>query len=210
MFLRQGRVEWGRYLSDRTQPGARSATLSRRASHPRIGKLASRSAVQAHGRDSLPSNPWLRGDRSPHAGRRRTACDPETRRRADRPRSRVPQEARAIRPRRPSPPRQVRHRPDRHRRPPGPHGPLAETAAVPGPGPHGRHHHRQLHGAGRRPLGPRRDPVQADPGAGRGQRPRLPHPGRPDHRPDQGRGPQQRRLVLAVDLPRRPRPDPAR
>ena len=50
--------------------------------------------------------------------------------------------------------------------------------------------------------------VEADPGAGRGQRPRLPHPGRPDHRPEQGRGPPQRRLVLEVVVPRRPRPDP--
>ena len=35
----------------------------------------------------------------------------------------------------------------------------------------------------------------ADPGAGRGQRPRLPRPGRQDHRPRPRRGPPQRRLV---------------
>ena len=42
-----------------------------------------------------------------------------------------------------------------------------------------------------------------------GQRPRLPPAGRPDHRPGPGRGPPQRRLVLEVVVPRRPRPDAA-
>ena len=71
------------------------------------------------------------------------------------------------RPRGPPLARQVRHRPDRDRRPPRPHGPAAQAAAVPGPGPHGRHHHRQLHRARGRPLRPRRDPGHADRGAGR-------------------------------------------
>jgi hypothetical protein len=103
---------------------------------------------------------------------------------------------------------QYEHRPDRHRRPPRPHGPPAQAPAVPGAGPHRRPHHRRLHGPGGRPLGPGRDPRPADPRAGRGQRPGLPPPGRPGHRPGARRGPPQRRLVLDVVLPRRPGPDP--
>ena len=76
-------------------------------------------------------------------------------------------------------------------------------------GPHGGDHHRQLHGDRRRPLGPRRDPVDADHGAGRGERPRLPQAGRPDHRPGPRRGPPQRRLVRQVVVPRRARPHAA-
>ncbi len=71
------------------------------------------------------------------------------------------EEARALGPRGRAAPGQVRHRPDRDQRPPRPHRPAAEAPAVPGARPHGRHHHRQLHRAGRRPLGPRRDPRQA-------------------------------------------------
>ena len=104
---------------------------------------------------------------------------------------------------------QVRHRPDRDRRPPRPHGSPAQAPAVPGPGPHGHHHHRQLYGPGRRPLRPRRDPGQADRGPGGGQRARLPRAGRPDHRPGPSRGPPQRRLVLEMVVSRSSGPDAA-
>ena len=69
---------------------------------------------------------------------------------------------------------QVRHRPDRHRRPPRAHGPPAEAAAVPGPRPPGGAHHRQLHGPGRRPERPRPDAGPPHPRAGREERRGLP------------------------------------
>ena len=90
------------------------------------------------------------------------------------PRGRAAQEARAQRQDRQAAARQVRHRPHRHRRPPRPHRPAAQAAAVPGTGPPGGPHHRQLHRPGRRPQRPRSDARPPDAGAGRGQRPRLP------------------------------------
>ena len=65
---------------------------------------------------------------------------------------------------------QVRHRPDRVRRPPRAHRPAAEAAAVPGTRPHGGAHHRHRHGRGRRPERPGRVPAGADPGADRQER----------------------------------------
>ena len=47
---------------------------------------------------------------------------------------------------------QARRRPDRARPAPRPRGPAAQAAAVPGPRPHRRAHHRRLHGAHRRSV----------------------------------------------------------
>ena len=57
--------------------------------------------------------------------------------------------------------REVRHRPDRNRCSPRAHRPAPETATIPGAWSSSRRHHRQLHGARRRPLGSRRNASQA-------------------------------------------------
>ncbi len=104
------------------------------------------------------------------------------------PEDELRQEARAQRRDRQAAARQVRHRSDRHRRAPRPYRAAAQAAPLPGTGPSGGAHHRQLHRPGRRSQRPGSDAGPAHPGAGRGQRPRLPDAGQQDHRHHQDRG----------------------
>ena len=66
--------------------------------------------------------------------------------------------------------REARRRPDRARPAPRPRGAAAQAAPVPGPRAHGRPHHRRLHRAHRRSVGPQHDAPAAHARADRRER----------------------------------------
>ncbi len=93
--------------------------------------------------------------------------------------------------------RQARRRPHRARHPPGAHGRPQQAAPVPGRRSRRRAHHRRLHGAHRRSLGPLQDPPPPRSRGHRRQRAHLPGAGsaHPRRRSGQARDAAQRRVA---------------